>query len=229
MTAVVTLRKVIGRIGALIGFMINEFALFFRRRVKEHHQLTSTTALNRYPELFNEARNATFKDQLAILSFGCSTGEECSTMTSYYPGARIIGVDINRRNLKKAISHNNNENVKFMFSSNANITEHGKYDIIFCLSVLCRWEDTKDVMTCEKIYPFHKFEETVEFLSDQIATGGLFVIYNSNFKFEDTKAFSNFEIVATPSVTNSGFVHKFDANNRRVHETHRHCIYRKIT
>ena len=60
------------------------------------HQIPNTTALNRYPEIFACAANAA-PDTRRILSFGCSTGEECVTLASYFPAAQIVGTDINPR------------------------------------------------------------------------------------------------------------------------------------
>ncbi len=210
-------------------YLRNQFFLFFRRRVKEQHQLTSTTASDRYPELFDAVRAGVHKDfkELSILSFGCSTGEECFTMKTYFPGAKITGVDINRRNLKKAIGRNTSKDIQFLFSNPENIAIHGKYHLIFALSVLCRWEDTKDLENCGEIYPFEKFSETAKMLSDQLYPNGLLVVYNSNFRFEDTAAFKDFEIVATEQLENSGFVHKFDHLNNRIRDVHKNCVYRK--
>src|SRR5687767_8594892 len=87
----------------LIRYGRSHFFLVFRKLVKEQHQLTSVTATDRYPELFTEVRSVVHdKRNLSILSFGCSTGEECFTMQSYFPNARITGVDINKSNLRKA-------------------------------------------------------------------------------------------------------------------------------
>lgn len=207
----------------------NQFLLFLRRFIKEQHQLTSTTSSDRYPELFSEVRSSISHagEDLSILSFGCSTGEECFTMKSYFPRSKITGVDINKRNLKKAASKNKCKDIKFKYSTSEIIAHHGKYHLIFGLSVLCRWEDTKDLDNCGDIYPFKKFSETVEMLATQLKPGGLLIVYNSNFRFEDTSAFADFEIVPTPSVRDSGFVHKFDSFNNRIREEHKHCIYRK--
>ena len=197
----------------------------------DQHQLTSTTAVNRYPELFTEVEKI-FRsksiEEPSILSFGCSTGEECFSLREYFKGAKIIGVDINNRNLRKAIRKNNDARIKFLFSSSENIEKEGKYDLIFCLSVLCRWEDTKNVTNCEKIYPFEKFEASVSELTSQLLVGGLLVVYNSNFRFEDTVVFDDFEIVETPSVRDSGFVNKFDSFNNLLTDRHKACVYRKV-
>lgn len=201
--------------------------MIFRKFYKQQHQLTSVTASNRYPELFAAAQmNAATHGK--ILSFGCSTGEECFSLQGYFPDSAIVGVDINARNIKTAIRRNTSPTIKFLYSSPEIISAEGKYDLIFCLSVLCRWEDTKFVDNCEEIYPFSKYEETVEMLAQELTVGGLMVIYNSNFRFEDTKIFaSGFEIVPTPQISDSGFVYKFDINNNRLTESHKYCIYRR--
>jgi len=212
----------------LVKSLINKF---FRRFYTHQHQLTSTTSWDRYPQLFDEVVKtySKIKSVEKILSFGCSTGEECFSLKKYFPQAAIIGVDINRKNLRKAIRKNTYNDVNFLHSNVENIRTHGSYDLIFCLSVLCRWEDTKYVSNCEKLYPFGKFESTVDYLAGSLRPNGLMVIYNSNFRFEDTRVFTDqgFEIILSPTVPDSGFVYKFDRNNNRVGEIHTTCIYRK--
>lgn len=223
-------------INKISAFAVNHFRYWWNRAGatlnrlrKSQHQLTSTTELNRYPELFREAaKNVKPHDHLRVLSFGCSTGEECFTLKKYFPNARIIGVDINAANLRKAKSRNTDPAIEFLLSTPANISSKGKYDAIFCMSVLCRWEDTKDLGNCEKIYPFRKFEDTISMLCNNLMAGGLIVIYNSNFRFEETEASENFETVVTPGIGDSGFVHKFDRNNNRVHDHHVASIFRKL-
>ncbi len=130
----------------------------YRKLYAEQHQLTSTTSRDRYPYLFNEAKRYAEvflkEKELSILSFGCSTGEECISLKSYFPESRIVGVDINKSNIRKADKNNFSPGITYMLSTPENIADKGKYDLIFCLSVLCRWEETKAVENCEKIYSF---------------------------------------------------------------------------
>ncbi|MBT1696490.1 methyltransferase domain-containing protein [Fulvivirgaceae bacterium PWU4] len=224
--------KIKAKTDALWILQKNRVKKFFRQFYADQHQLTSVTSADRYPELFEEAKKALKglpSDEIKLLSFGCSTGEECFSLRKYFPQGFIVGADINKSNLKKASDKNTDPWIKFILSNDANLAAEGKYHAIFCLSVLCRWEDTKDVENCEAIYPFEKFEKTVSSLTNLLAPNGILVIYNSNFRFEDSEISSQFEIVSTPSVKNSGFVHKFDASNRKVHQQHKHCIYRKVT
>lgn len=223
-------------LGKIWFFLVNTSAMWASRASKlirkfyeQQHQLTSTTAFNRYPELFKEVqKNYPLSDgSVKILSYGCSTGEECFSLRQYFPKAEIVGVDINHTNLKKATKKNSDNNIRFLFSSPGVITANGAYDIIFCLSVLCRWEDTKYLSNCENVYSFQKFETTIGFLANALVAGGFLVIYNSNFKFEDTRFFKDFEVVNTPSVLDSGFVTKFDSNNNRQETPHRTCVFQK--
>jgi hypothetical protein len=209
----------------------NKTLKLFRGFYEHQHQLTSTTSSNRYPELFSEVKRI-YHDRPSVqnevlLSFGCSTGEECFSLRQYFGVAKIIGMDINKINLLKARRANVDRGIVFMFSDKNNIIHQGPYDIIFCLSVLCRWNDTEFVDNCEDIYPFSKYEETVTLLTNNLKSEGLLVIYNSNFRFEESQVFSLFEIIQTPLLPDSGFVHKFNASNIKIRDAHRAVVYRK--
>jgi ubiquinone/menaquinone biosynthesis C-methylase UbiE len=214
----------------VLKIQINNLRKIPRRFYEGQHQLTSTTHNDRYPDLFEATRDQLVHitgESIKILSYGCSTGEECFSLRKYFPDANILGVDINKQNLKIAESKNRDRRITFQFSNYENIERGGLYTLIYCMSVLCRWEDTKDLEDCSRIYTFEKFEETADHLAGQLLPGGLLVIYNSNFRFEETKTFRDFEIVPTLHIPDSGFVHKFNSKNIRVREIHRHCIYKK--
>jgi tRNA G46 methylase TrmB len=66
------------------------------------HQLVDWTAPDRYPEIFAAAAAAA-PDARRILSFGCSTGEECVSLAQYFPKAEIVGAEINVLSLLKAM------------------------------------------------------------------------------------------------------------------------------
>lgn len=222
--------KVKNQILATLQYQKNKIDKTYRKLFRGQHQLTSTTYANRYPGIFISAKNLSTSIgwKISILSFGCSTGEECFTLSNYFPESRIFGTDINKKNLKKAARRNRFQNIKFVLSDPKVLAKEGKYHIIFCLSVLCRWEETKYVSNCSSIYSFEKFEKTIGLLVNLLENGGYLVIYNSNFRFEDSKFFDRFQIVSTPMITNSGFVYKFDKENNRIFEKHKNVIYRKI-
>ncbi|SMG42239.1 Methyltransferase domain-containing protein [Marivirga sericea] len=199
---------------------------------KDQHQLTSTTKYNRYPKIFSAMQEYVTRhwpeQEIKILSYGCSEGEECFSVNEYLKESSILGVDINKSNLLKAKKKNDTKNIKFAESTHSNIETGGKYHAILCMSVLCRWEDTKDMNNCEKIYPFRKFEETVSFLSDQLLENGILIIYNSNFMFEQTEVGKEFKILDVKGEDNSGNVHKFDKKNERYTSSHKAIIYQKL-
>jgi hypothetical protein len=222
------LGNVIKSVRNLINLGYMRFTKAIRRFNKSQHQLTSTTYQNRYPAIFEELR----KHQpdglgISILSFGCSTGEECVSIRSYFPKARIVGLDINTANLRRARAKKTDDRMTFQYSDEKNLKQFGPYNIILCMSVLCRWNDTEFVNDCSEIYPFRRFNEIVKDLSNNLQDGGFMVIYNSNFRFEDSEIGSKFSTVLTPSIEDSGFVHKFSQNNLKVLDKHKSVIFQK--
>src|SRR5262245_40070421 len=75
---------------------------------------SSRTTLDRYPELFRAASQQ-MPDATRILSYGCSTGEECATLTRYFPAAEIVGTDINLWSLARARKHFSSERIRFVY------------------------------------------------------------------------------------------------------------------
>ncbi|GJM28471.1 MAG: hypothetical protein DHS20C17_11060 [Cyclobacteriaceae bacterium] len=194
------------------------------------HQLTSVTKIDRYPGIFNAVKDCYPLNQRGpkkILSFGCSTGEECATLRNYFPGCEIVGADINRKNLKKCREKFDDDYLSFIYSDPDLIRKESPYDIIFCLSVLCRWEETELVNNCEDIYPFSRFEQQLNLLDQVLSPGGLLVIYNSNFRFSDSKLYRNYRVMNSCFIEESGFVHKFDLKNNKIHEPYVECIFKK--
>lgn len=208
---------------------LNNWRKFIRSWYRDQHQLTSTTEMNRYPELFSAMKDFLAGSHPRVLSYGCSTGEECATLEKYINPSLLIGADINESNLRIARRRYSGSRLQFTLSTPETLKATAPYDVIFCLSVLCRWEETRNVEDCSGIYPFEKFNAAIVLLDNLLAAGGLLVIYNSNFRFEDTQTFaaSGYTPVPTDSVPNSGFVHKFDRFNRRIREIHKTCVYRK--
>lgn len=215
----------------LYQFLVVEIQKKFIKANKEYHQLTSTTKENRYPLIFEEC-SILVKNPEKILSFGCSTGEEVFTLNRfYYPSSNIIGLDISDKNLKKAREKLDlSSNTIFQNSTEENLKGNAPYDIIFAMSVLCRWEDTKGITDCSKIYPFQKFEEQIEKFYNVLKVSGLLVIYNANFRFSDCSISKEFELISSSKILESGFVPKFDKRNKLLKDqSYPFCIFRKNT
>ena len=144
------------------------------------HQGPNRTALDRYPEIFAAAAAAA-PDAQRILSFGCSTGEECVTLARYFPNAQIVGTDINPVNLLKARKHRS-ERIRFVYASDRILTGFGGFDAVFCMTVLRTWKRKR----IAEFYPFDRFAERALFLESLVRPNGLLVIYRATYRFGDT-------------------------------------------
>lgn len=160
------------------------------------HQTTEATCMNRYPSIFSGCK-AYFGDQeeIRILSFGCSTGEEVVTLRQYFPKAEIVGAEINKHSLHVCRQRNMDEKVHFVDSLPEEIQRFAPYDVIFCMAVLQRTPGLivdKQITNLEKIYPFEKFESQVTELDGYLKESGLMVIHMSQYDFTDTSVAENY-------------------------------------
>ncbi|MGA7372256.1 MAG: hypothetical protein WBW37_06525 [Methyloceanibacter sp.] len=145
------------------------------------HQVPNKTAFNRYPEIFTAAALAVGPGALRILSFGCSTGEECVTLANYFPAALIIGTDINPLNLLKATKYRN-DRIRFVYAIDRRLTWFGGFDAVFCMAV----PRTSKRDHIAEHYPFERFEERALFLESLVKPGGVLVIHNATYRFSNT-------------------------------------------
>lgn len=193
--------------------------------MKIQHQISNRTAYDRYPNIFT-ACSALKPDCKNILSFGCSTGEEVfSLRNKYFKHAAIHGLDINSENIKKCKEKNKDKSILFFDYNDYNKLE--KYDIIFCMSVLCRWTATQSVEDCSHIYNFKTYEEELSKINLLLNNSGLLVIYNSNFCFADTSLYNLYSPIKSNLISDSGFVKKFDKNNKASDRLYSECIFIK--
>jgi hypothetical protein len=157
------------------------------------HQRSNKTAIDRYPAIFAAAA-AAGTDTRRILSFGCSTGEECVTLQKYFPLAEIIGADINPVNLYEARRQHRGAGIRFVYASDRALSSLGLFDMIYCLTVL---RDTRidDEPSIRELYPFERFDERVRFLHSLLRLRGLLVFYGNMYRFRDTSVAQNYEII----------------------------------
>lgn len=155
----------------------------------EAHQISNYTEYNRYPDLFSKCKELmNGKKDLKILSYGCSTGEEVFTLREYFPDAFIVGVDINKRNIKKAISKNKDHKIVFSHHVKRTLEQNTPFDVIFTLAVFQRTENRNEIFfDSSSIYPFGKFNSKIKELDSHLKPHGLFVIDHSDYFFEDTE------------------------------------------
>lgn len=166
---------------------IYSMKLFKAKRV---NQTTPLTYMNRYPVIFSACKNYfKDKDNISILSYGCSTGEEVLTLRTYFEDADIVGAEINKNSLKVCRSLNVDDKIDFIKSKPSNIRKKGKFDAIFCMAVFQRTPHdvtSQGITSLKKIYPFEKFEDQITELDGYVKKGGLLVVHFSQYSFVDT-------------------------------------------
>jgi Methyltransferase domain len=156
---------------------------------------SSRTTLDRYPELFRAASQQ-MPDATRILSYGCSTGEECATLTRYFPAAEIVGTDINLWSLARARKHFSSERITFVYSGKSALSELPQFDVIFAMSVLrasnLRAPKHRPIGL---YYPFNKLEEDIAFLDSMLKWGGLLVLAGTTYRFCDTSTAKRYQFI----------------------------------
>jgi len=187
----------------------------------EINQNNHSTSYNRYPEIFNEIKEKIPKPN-KILSFGCSTGLECNTLSEiYYPNSKIIGLDINEKIIAENKSKNKIKNIEYYSKIDDLSTD---FDIIFVMSVLCKWPQPQ----LDK-YTFKTFTETLQYIDKLLNKNGYLCIYNSKYLFTETKLFKKkYEIVETKHVE-TGFVYKYTKNNKKINKQYPIFLFKKIS
>ena len=163
------------------------------------HQGPNKTALNRYPEIFAAAA-ATAPNAGRILSFGCSTGEECVSLASYFPKAEVIGADINPVIVLKAIKRHRSDRIRFIYASEFILKRYGGFDVVFCMAVL----RNPEMARLDGRYPFDRFEERALFLESLVKPGGILVIHNSTYRFSDTAHRGRYEKIPVAAPHDEG-------------------------
>lgn len=187
------------------------------------YNLYGKTWENRYPVIFSNCKKI-HKDPKDILSFGCSTGEECITLKNYFPNSSITGVEIDKERLKEAKIKNKNKKIYYL--NYLEFLKDKKYfDMIFCMGVFCKWPETETVEDCSKIFEFEQFEKEIKFLNKKLKLNGLFVIFNCSFFFEQTSVAKYFEPIY--STKRREDIKKFEKTNKASNNLQKHYIFKK--
>lgn len=182
-------------------------------------QVSNFTQFNRYPRIFSRVSEFVKNPSCVntrVLSFGCSTGEELSTLDDlYFSGVVLTGVDISAECVAKArqLSYTGKNKVE-IYGPDDDSWKYKNYRVILALSVLCRWPDTIDMDSIESLYSFPEFEAQVRFLTDRLEPGGLLVVHNSSYYVEDTSVYKTTLRHVDLGIDYLGEVKKFDRKSR---------------
>lgn len=174
------------------------------------HQTATTTAPDRYPELFAGLAERLPGDA-RILSFGCSTGEELAALRRLMPAARLTGVEINAR-CRRIATRRMAGDSRVTFAA---ALPDGPFDAVLALAVLQREPhrvEREGIADLGRIYPFARFDEAIGVLVDRLAPGGLLAVHHAQYRVEDSRVAAGLEAVAgTPPLMPP----LFDRNSRR--------------
>jgi hypothetical protein len=191
-----------------------------------HVQTSTWTATNRYPGIFRtvQCRVAQCHGQdlggarLRILSFGCSNGMEVLSLRGYFPEAIIFACDVNLQALREAAETLAADEAVLFVSSEAAIAAHGPFDVIFAMSVLCRFPESADraLDNLSPLYSFDAFAAAAGVLARNLDRRGLLCIYNANYDFLATPAAHGFRPIRSPLVPSRGFVDRFGQDGKRL-------------
>jgi SAM-dependent methyltransferase len=189
-------------------------------------QVETWTSNNRYPGVFRTLQGRIAQKvgaglgqfSLKVLSFGCSTGSELSSLRCYFPEALLYGCDVNKAALHSAMDALLMDEAVIFESTPENINKHGPFDVILAMSVLCRFPESlsPNLLDLSAIYGFEDFNRTIRVLSENLRAGGILCLYNTNYDFARSDVAAQFRAVRSPLLASNGFVDKFDVKGHRL-------------
>ena len=188
------------------------------------------TREDRYPVIFAAVR-ARIADEpdVRLLSFGCATGEEVTTLRRHFPNAIIRGLDINARSIAACIGKfAGSVKESFAVASSTAGEPSGAYDAIFCMAVLRHGAlAPADVARCDHLIRFADFEDQIADFARCLKPGGLLALRHANFHFGDTSVAPLFEtLLAVPRHRDTA---KFGLDNRRLPDSrHEEAVFQKL-
>ncbi|HTC51078.1 MAG TPA: class I SAM-dependent methyltransferase [Steroidobacteraceae bacterium] len=207
-----------------------------RRPAPGEFQPYTYTRTDRYPWLFGfAAEHIGPRENLRILSFGCSRGEEVFSLRRYFPAANIKGIDINARNIARCQARARAigfANGTFELAATTAGEASGSYDAIFCLAVLLNGDlTTSKAQRSDPLLRFETFDRLIGDFARCLKPGGLLVLHTTNFRFCDTAVAAHFNVVCEADPKHLAPDVLFDRNNQLMsgeRERYRAVAFQKL-
>lgn len=194
------------------------------------------TCDDRYPDVFDFlARHLPAGDDVHVLSFGCSTGEEVFSLRRALPAAHLKGIDISRGNVaecRRRLHRLDEHRIEFVRAGSVGAEPDGCYDAVLCMAVF-RHGSLAEVGAggrCDHLLAFDAFAESIAELVRCLKPGGFLVVEHSNFRVADTAAADQLDVVLRRPLDGSDRrTPIFGADNRRLPPSGEHVdlIFRK--
>jgi len=170
-----------------------------RTAPKAAFQPFNNTRPDRYPRVFAFVQSRLgAASETALLSFGCSTGDEVFSLRRYFPRATIKGIDANKANIavcRRRARRTGDPRVGFARATSVREEPAVSYDAIFCMAVLRHGSLTADAARCDHLIRFEDFATAVAEFDRCLKPGGFLAVVSSNFRFSDTATSANYETV----------------------------------
>ena len=185
-------------------------------------QPSNDTEPDRYPAAFAYVRDQLGNgEDLRILSFGCSTGDEIFSLRRYFPSAWLKGIDISRGNVadcEKRRRAASDDRMAFAVAGSTAGEPTAHYDAIFAMAVFRHGDlSGSDAQSCRHRITFSAFESTVADLARCLRPGGFLAVEFSNFRFCDTEVAGQFEcVLQVPKAPYHPQVPLFGRDDRRL-------------
>ena len=146
-----------------------------------------TTQEERYPQLFDAlAERLAHLPSPRLLSFGCSSGAEVRALRRRMPGARITGLDLNRRMIERAVAADPDPLSTYRIAGAPQPDE--RFDAVLAMAVFRHGElELQRPDSCTRYLPFARFAEGLAMLDAVLEPRGWLALYNQHFRLSDTR------------------------------------------
>lgn len=150
-----------------------------------------------------------------VLSFGCLQGQECLVLAHMFPRASVCGCDVNDKVL--TIARNRCAGSARIFrAEDAKLAEHGPFDVVTAFNMLGRTPAPHHQNAVGPDVSFDQFSQTIALLDRHISPGGVLMLYNAPYFFQDTAAAVRYAPLPTPDMPDFGTVHRHDPGGVRL-------------